>query len=104
MLGAEVSIAHDGAQALEAAGASAQKPSVVLLDLGLPGMDGYETAREWRRRFGHASRLVALTGYGSADDKRRTARAGFDGHLVKPVDLELLQRLLRDIAPALHAG
>jgi signal transduction histidine kinase len=97
LMGAEVSVAHDGAHALELAQALGQ-PDIVLLDIGLPGMDGYATAREWRRRFGNSANLHALTGYGSADDKRRTAQAGFDGHLVKPVSFEQLQGLLA------HAG
>jgi signal transduction histidine kinase/CheY-like chemotaxis protein len=94
LIGARVTIAQDGAQGLEA-GASSDPPDVVLLDIGLPGMDGYETAREWRRRFGNRARLVALTGYGSAEDRRRTARSGFDAHLVKPVAIEVLESLIR---------
>ncbi len=96
-MGADVVVAHDGAHALEKAEAG-EMPHLVLLDIGLPGMDGYATAREWRRRFGDASRLVALTGYGSAEDKRRSAQAGFDGHLVKPVSLESLQEILADLS------
>ena len=96
MNGARVSVAYDGAQALEY-GAEGPHPQLVLLDIGLPGMDGYETAREWRKRFGSKARLVALTGYGSAEDRRRTARAGFDGHLVKPVTVEIIKSLLREI-------
>ncbi|MBA2673805.1 ATP-binding protein [Ramlibacter sp.] len=94
MMGARVTIAHDGAQALEA-GASGEPPHLVLLDIGLPGMDGYETAREWRRRFGNRSKLVALTGYGSAEDRQRTARSGFDAHLVKPVTIDVVEQLIR---------
>ena len=93
LVGARVTIAHDGAQALEA-GASSEPPQVVLLDIGLPGMDGYETAREWRRRFGNRARLVAVTGYGSAEDRRRSARSGFDAHLVKPITIEELEALI----------
>jgi signal transduction histidine kinase/CheY-like chemotaxis protein len=94
MMGARVTVAHDGAQALEV-GSSNEPPHLVLLDIGLPGMDGYETAREWRRRFGNRSRLVALTGYGSAEDRRRTARSGFDAHLVKPVTIDVVEELIR---------
>jgi CheY-like chemotaxis protein len=101
LMGAEVSVAHDGAHALELAQSMAQ-PDIVLLDIGLPGMDGYATAREWRRRFGKSAKLHALTGYGSADDKRRTAQAGFDGHLVKPVTFEQLQALLATPGLAIH--
>ncbi len=96
LLGAEVMMAHDGAHALEKARDGAS-PQLVLLDIGLPGMDGYETAREWRRRFGNTARLVALTGYGSAEDKRRSAQAGFDAHLVKPVSIESLKEILADL-------
>jgi CheY-like chemotaxis protein len=101
MMGACVTIAHDGAQALEL-GASGQPPHLVLLDIGLPGMDGYETAREWRRRFGGQSRLVALTGYGSAEDRTRAALSGFDAHLVKPVTVEVVEALIRAEKAASH--
>jgi CheY-like chemotaxis protein len=62
-------------------------------------MDGYETAREWRRRFGSRARLVALTGYGSAEDRQRSARSGFDAHLVKPVTIDVVQALIRPQQP-----
>ncbi len=93
LMGARVSVAYDGAQAL-ALGTRDPHPELVFLDIGLPGMDGYETAREWRQRFGSKARLFALTGYGSANDRRRSAQAGFDGHLVKPVTVELIETLL----------
>ena len=68
-------------------------PDVVLLDLGLPGMDGFEVARRIKRQ--HPSmRLVALSGYGQARDRARSAAAGFDAHAVKPVDMDELDRLL----------
>ncbi|MDR7332669.1 ATP-binding protein [Roseateles asaccharophilus] len=71
-------------------------PDLVLLDIGLPVMDGYEVARRLRARPQAATlRLVALTGYGQPDDLRRSAEAGFDGHLVKPVDLDALARVMR---------
>lgn len=69
------------------------KPEVALVDIGLPGMDGYGVARTVRAA-GLATRLVAVTGYGQPEDRRRTAEAGFDLHLVKPVDLEELSRVL----------
>lgn len=103
MIGAQVSVAHDGAQALHVA-AKGTSPDLVLLDIGLPGMDGYETAREWRRRFGTAARLIALTGYGSEEDRRRSLRSGFDGHLVKPVTLEIIEALLSDAGRDADAG
>jgi CheY-like chemotaxis protein len=67
----------------------------VLLDLGMPGLDGYDVARWMRERPGHGPvRIVALTGWGDASERARTLKAGFDGHLVKPVDIDALQALL----------
>jgi CheY-like chemotaxis protein len=68
-------------------------PHVILLDIGLPGMDGYEVARRMRAR-GSKAQIVALTGYGQSDDQERALAAGFDAHLVKPVDLQLLRKHL----------
>jgi signal transduction histidine kinase/CheY-like chemotaxis protein len=68
-------------------------PQVILLDIGLPGMDGYEVARRMRAR-GSKAQIVALTGYGQSDDQERARAAGFDAHLVKPVDLQVLRRHL----------
>jgi signal transduction histidine kinase/ActR/RegA family two-component response regulator len=91
--GHEVYATHDGAAALEAA--QAWQPAVVLLDIGLPGMDGYEVARRLRAARGPARPLlVALTGYGQEEDRRRSQEAGFDRHLVKPADPETLEMLL----------
>jgi CheY-like chemotaxis protein len=71
------------------------RPDVALLDLGLPELDGYEVARRVRATPQlNGIRLVALTGYGQAGDCQRTQAAGFDHHLVKPVDLSLLERAL----------
>jgi PAS domain S-box-containing protein len=96
MLGAEVRVARDGAEALETF--AAYKPSVVLLDIGMPGMNGYEVARAIRSRFaGHPTVLVALTGWGQEDDRRRASEAGFDHHLLKPAEIEALQKLLADL-------
>ncbi|HEX7378463.1 MAG TPA: response regulator [Pirellulales bacterium] len=92
-LGHEVRIAHDGSAALETA--ADFRPQVVLLDIGLPGMDGHEVARQLRRRPELAGALlIALTGWGQDDDRRRSHAAGFDAHLVKPVDFAALQALL----------
>jgi PAS domain S-box-containing protein len=92
-LGAQVQVAHDGAAALAAF--ERFSPRFVLLDLGMPGMNGLEVARRLRERAnGHAVTLVALTGWGQADDRERTRAAGFDHHLVKPVDMAVLQALL----------
>jgi CheY-like chemotaxis protein len=88
-----VKVAHDGPAALTAA--QEFRPDVVLLDIGLPRMDGYEVARRLRELPDMQNvLLVALTGYGQEDDRRRSAEAGFDVHLVKPVSLEALQGVL----------
>jgi PAS domain S-box-containing protein len=85
--------AHDGYAAL--ALASEHAPQIVLLDIGLPGMDGYEVAHKLRELDGtQRSVLVAVTGYGQAEDRLRSREAGFDHHLVKPVDIDALRRLL----------
>jgi CheY-like chemotaxis protein len=91
--GHRVRAVGDAWAALEAA--SAEPPDVALVDIGLPGMDGYELARRLRASGGPpVPLLVALTGYGLERDKERAAAAGFDAHLVKPVDLDELRRLL----------
>jgi signal transduction histidine kinase/CheY-like chemotaxis protein len=91
--GHEVCTAHDGTVALEAA--QAWRPEVVLLDIGLPGMDGYEVARRLRALQCPARPLlIALTGHAREEDRRRSQDAGFDRHLVKPVDPEILEVLL----------
>jgi CheY-like chemotaxis protein/anti-sigma regulatory factor (Ser/Thr protein kinase) len=83
--GHEVRIAHDGPAALKAAGEF--RPGVILLDIGLPGMDGYEVARRLRARDEfRTTRLIAMTGWGQDTDRQRSREAGFDLHLVKPVD------------------
>jgi len=90
--GHEVQMAFDGPGALEAA--RAQMPDAVLLDVGLPVMDGYETARRLRQEGLGGKLLVAVTGYGAAEDRRRAAEAGFDSHLTKPVSPEALRAIL----------
>jgi len=89
--GHDVRTAFTGPAAIETA--SAFRPEIVLLDIGLPGMDGYEVARRLRADLGRV-RLIALTGYGRDEDRDRSREAGFDHHLVKPVDLEALKRML----------
>jgi PAS domain S-box-containing protein len=97
--GCEVHMVHDGATALLAA--EAYHPDLVLLDIGLPGMNGYEVARAIRARpVLQGAVLVALTGYGGEDDRRRSREAGFDHHLVKPVGLDALRGLLASVARA----
>jgi PAS domain S-box-containing protein len=97
ILGHDVRTAHDGSSAMEAA--QAWRPDIVLLDIGLPGMDGYEVARRLRAIPDlRACILVAVTGYGQEEDRRRSANAGFDHHLVKPVDPQALTELLAECA------
>jgi PAS domain S-box-containing protein len=91
--GHEVRTAHDGLTALNVAGEFL--PEVVLLDIGLPTMDGYEVARRLRQQTGLENVvLVAVTGYGQEEDRRRAEEAGFDAHLTKPAEPAALQRLL----------
>ena len=88
-------MAHDGPEALELAGEF--RPEVVLLDIGIPGMDGYEVARHIRQHeWGERMKLVALTGWGQETDRQRAWDAGFDAHLTKPVDHDRLNELLAD--------
>ena len=96
--GYEVRHAADGLQGL--AVAREYRPGVALVDIGLPGIDGYEVARRLRAdpEMRHI-RLIALTGYGLAEDQRRVLEAGFDMHLVKPVDIKKLYAILAEIAP-----
>jgi CheY-like chemotaxis protein len=94
MFGYDVVIARDGPNAVERA--RDYRPDVVLLDLGLPKMSGYDVARQMAGL--HPERrpiLVAVTGYGREEDRRRSAEAGIDLHLVKPVDPEQLCSILR---------
>ena len=86
--GYRTAVAHDGPAALALASTTA--PEIAILDLGLPVMDGYELARQFLAKPG-APKLVALTGYGQAEDRQRTAEAGFSVHLVKPVELPALR-------------
>jgi CheY-like chemotaxis protein len=91
--GHEVRVAYDGPTALQLA--EEEPPEVAFLDIGMPVMNGYELARQFRER--PALRnvvLVALTGWGQDGDRRRTKEAGFDGHEVKPVSLEALDKIL----------
>ena len=72
-------------------------PSAAVIDIGLPGMDGYQLAQEIRRRLaGKPMRLIAFTGYGGAEDIARASAAGFDAHLVKPVEIDRLLAVLGD--------
>jgi two-component system CheB/CheR fusion protein len=103
LVGHEVRVAHDGPAGIEAA--AGWRPDVVVLDIGLPGMSGYEVARHLRTRpETQDAVLVAATGYGRDEDRKRSREAGFDHHLVKPVDLATLRPLLDSISSRLPAG
>jgi CheY-like chemotaxis protein len=92
-LGADVHVVHSGVAAIDAV--EKYRPDIVLLDIGMPGMDGYEVARRIRERHEFKEvTLIALTGWGQEDDRRRTREAGFDHHLVKPADIAALQTLI----------
>jgi two-component system CheB/CheR fusion protein len=90
--GQDVRVAHDGASGIDAA--RAWQPEVIVLDIGLPDRDGFEVARHLRRALGPASTLVALSGYGNTEDVARSRDAGFDYHLVKPVDADVLSEII----------
>ncbi len=90
--GYDVRLAHDGPGAVAAA--RDYRPEVVLLDIGLPEMDGFAVAAQLREEGIGGRMLVALTGYGEQKDRDRAQQAGFDHHLVKPIDPDTLQKLL----------
>ena len=91
--GHETSVAYSAQAAIEAV--SSSQPDFVLLDIGLPNMDGYEVARRIRAS-GASARIIALTGYGQLEDRQRSAAAGFAAHLVKPVDIAVLVSMLSE--------
>ena len=95
--GHSVETAGDGVRAIELI--TQKSFDVALIDIGLPGMDGYEVARRVRTRGTRPPFLVALTGYGQPEDRKRATAAGFDAHLVKPVDPPELTRVLAAAAP-----
>jgi CheY-like chemotaxis protein len=100
--GHTVQIARDGSEALEAC--RIETPDVVLLDLGMPGMNGYELAERLREEFGEETPLlIAVTGYGDGSDRQHTAAVGIDVHLVKPVDFKELNSLLSTLHKAASA-
>lgn len=99
LMGNEVRTVHDGVQAIEEA--AAFRPDVLLLDIGMPRMNGYDVARRVRaQRWGGDMILVALTGWGQDDDKRKAIEAGFDQHFTKPVNPGVLEKLVK----GLHAA
>jgi PAS domain S-box-containing protein len=99
LIGHEVRVAHDGPSALEAA--RAFQPHVVLCDIGLPGMNGYEVGAQLREQSDfNQTRLIALSGYGQEEDRRLSIEAGFDYHLTKPVEPDELEALLDSLRSA----
>jgi CheY-like chemotaxis protein len=91
--GYDVSVAHSGPDALTAA--AQNKPEIAILDIGMPGMNGYEVAQRIRREaWGKQMLLIALTGWGQEDDRRKAFDAGFDHHLIKPIDPQALEALM----------
>jgi CheY-like chemotaxis protein len=96
-LGAEVAVAYDGLQAM--AQFDHCRPALVLLDIGMPGLTGYDVARALRRKHpAHTALIAAVSGWGSEEDRRQGREAGFDHHLVKPADLQALKRLMQQAA------
>jgi CheY-like chemotaxis protein len=99
LMGHEAHISYDGQEALHAA--ARLRPEVLLLDIGLPRLNGYDVARQIRQQpWGNRVTLIALTGWGQAEDKRRAREAGFDHHMTKPVDVAALENLL----PRIRSG
>ncbi len=96
MMGHEVRTAHDGLEGVEAG--AAFRPDLILLDIGMPKLNGYDACRRIREQpWGENVGIVALTGWGQDEDKRRSQEAGFNGHLVKPVEPAALEKLLAEL-------
>jgi CheY-like chemotaxis protein len=103
LMGNDVEQAYDGVEAVDVV--HSFRPHVVLLDVGLPRRDGYEAARLIRREpWGRDVVLIALTGWGQEQDRKRSREAGFDHHLVKPVDPKALMKLVADIPAGDHSA
>jgi CheY-like chemotaxis protein len=92
VMGYSVRIAYDGPEAIEAA--DEFQPEVALLDIGLPRLSGYDIARHVRQKRGREVLLVAITGWGQEDDRRKAREAGFDHHFTKPADFDMLLELI----------
>jgi CheY-like chemotaxis protein len=102
LLGHEVCVAHDGEQAVRSA--EEFQPDVILLDLGMPTLDGYEACRRIRAQTWATSVvIVAVTGWGQEDARKRTSEVGFNLHLVKPLEPAVIDRLLKELAHEKHA-
>ncbi|HEX2121502.1 MAG TPA: response regulator, partial [Thermoanaerobaculia bacterium] len=96
-LGHDVADAGDGVAGLQMV--LTERPDLALVDLGLPGIDGFELAKEVRQQLGDGVVLVAVSGFGQPDDKRRALEAGFDEHITKPADVNDIENLLRRFPP-----
>ena len=94
LLGHRVDVAEDGLHGVEAA--LSLRPEVALIDINMPGLDGYEVAQQVRQALGTGVLLVAMTGSGQPEDQLKASEAGFDAHILKPVELARLQKLLAD--------
>ena len=96
LMGNDAKTAHDGLEALDVAGAF--RPDLILLDIGMPRLNGHETAKRIREQpWGKGVMLVALTGWGQDEDRRKSDEAGFDSHMVKPVEPAALEKLLANL-------
>ena len=94
LMGQEVQTAYSGAEAIAAA--ARFRPAVIFMDIGMPGLNGYDATQQIRAQTsGHAVKVIALTGWGQEHDRTRSREAGCDGHLVKPIDVTELETLLR---------
>ncbi len=103
LVGHDTRTAHDGLEALELA--EAFRPDVMLLDIGLPKLNGYDSCRRIRERpWGKNIFIVAVTGWGQEDDRRRSQQAGFDQHMVKPIDFDNLEKLMAEMKPSVQSG
>ncbi|MGH7833141.1 MAG: ATP-binding protein [Candidatus Binatia bacterium] len=99
LMGHDLATAHDGIEGMECA--RTFRPDVILLDIGLPNLNGYEAARRIREQpWGKSIFLVAVTGYGQEEDRRRSLEAGFDYHMVKPINIEELEKKLSEMTAA----
>jgi CheY-like chemotaxis protein len=93
LMGNETRTAHDGQEAIDVA--AAFRPDLILLDIGMPRLNGYDTAKQIRQQsWGKTIVLVALTGWGQDEDRRKSDEAGFDSHMVKPIEPAALEKLL----------
>jgi CheY-like chemotaxis protein len=101
-MGHRVSAAEDGVSGVREA--ISRRPDVLLVDIGLPGLDGYGVARQVRSVLGKGVYLIALTGYGQPDDRRRAFDAGFDAHFTKPLDVHAIDHILNQAKPQTATG